>query len=180
MAFREQDPVGGTKITKALLVRTEDFENPRPNIKRPMLTIWLYLVEVNRVTRPGWSGVGYLDGKGHLPLDLHFLMTPWGDNAEDEYKILGKTMEALEANPILSGPLLHEDANWAPNEAVQIIAGDLGIDTLMQTFDSLQADYKLSVPYLSRVVRIDTKQTVVDTPVTTIVRGTTPSSTPNP
>jgi hypothetical protein len=45
-------------------------------------------------------------------------------------------------------------------------------------WDSLQADYKLSMLYLARVIRLDTHQLPVDTPVATIVRGTVPSTTP--
>jgi hypothetical protein len=189
MCFKDEDPVspmGGTKPkTKAMLVRSEDFDTPRDLISTPMLTIYLYRVEVNRITRPGWSGVGYLDGQGHLPLDLHFLITPWGDNAEDEYKILGKSMQCMEQNPILTGPLLFESGGasglpptWGKNDAVQVVTDELAVADISQIFDSLQRDYKLSVGYLARVVRIDTSQGVMDTPVTTIVRGAVPSSTP--
>jgi hypothetical protein len=178
MHFREEDPVDGPKKTKVLLVRTEELEDPNSLIGRPALTLYLYRVDLNRVMRPAWSAVGHMDGRGHLPLDLHFLLTAWGDNPEDEYRIIGKTMECLEAMPILSGPLLYESADWAPNEGIQLVIDDITTEALMRTFDSLPADYKLSVPYLARVVRVDTRQLATDVPVTTVVKGTVPSVKP--
>ena len=183
--FVNDEPVAG-KNTKAKLVRTEDFENKGARIPRPALSIFLYRVEINRTMRPSWAAVGSLDGRGHLPLDLHFLLTPWADNAESEYLVLGKTMECLEATPILSGPLLYEPpstptppfpfARWAPNEAIQLIAEEITTEAVMRTFDSLEADYKLSVPYVARVVRVDTRVGETDKPVTSIVRGAAPSA----
>jgi hypothetical protein len=185
---RDEDPVSppgsGKPKTKAYLARSEDFDNTKPNFKPPTLSIFLYRVEINRVTRPGWSGVGNLDGQGHLPLDLRFLITAWGDNAEDEYRLLGKAMQTLEATPILTGPLLYEPAplpappTFNPNEGVQVVHDDLSTADIFQIFDSLQSDYKLSVPYLARVVRIDTKVLPVPAPVANVIRGVVPSSTP--
>src|SRR3954470_5382110 len=101
-------PVPG-KTTKANLVRTEDFDRTSLStiIVRPALSIFLYRVDFNKTMRAAWSGVSHLDGQPHLPLDLHFLLTPWADNAEAEGAILGRAMQALDATPIISGPLLH-------------------------------------------------------------------------
>ena len=87
-------PVPG-KTTKAYLVRTEDFDRNAIStvIVRPALSIFLYRVDFNKTMRAAWSGVTAHDGIPHLPLDLHFLLTPWGDNAESEGAILGRAMQ---------------------------------------------------------------------------------------
>lgn len=174
MAFDEQQPVPPKK-TKAILVRTDDLA-PRSAPKvigAPALSIYLYRVDFNKIMRAAWSAVGSVDGKGHLALDLHYLLTAWGDNAEHEHLILGRAMQALEQNPIFSGPLLYSpnvpagtEPQWSTTEAVQIMLEEISTEALMRTFDSLPTDYRLTVPYIARVVRIDTRQTNAVPPVT--------------
>ena len=117
-AFAEEEPVPGKK-TRAVLVRTSDFEetNAATNIGSPALSVFLYRVDPNKVMRAAWSAVGSLDGTAHFAVDLHFILTPWADNAEFEQRILGKAMQCLETTPLLSGPLLHPSADWAAGKA---------------------------------------------------------------
>lgn len=168
-------PVPG-KTTKAVLVRTEDFDSTSIStvIVRPALSIFLYRVDFNMTMRAAWAGVTAHDGVPHLPLDLHFLLTPWADNAEAESSILGRTIQLLDATAILSGPLLHQSGDWAPNEAVQVLIDELSTEAVMRTFDSLPADYRISVPYIARVIRMDARRATPSPDVTTLVTGTAP------
>lgn len=95
--FEDQQPVAGKK-TKAVLVRTSDFEagNVPTSIGSPALSIFLYRVDFNKVMRAAWSAESGQDGRAHLGLDLHYLVTPWSENAEDEHRILGGAMQCLE------------------------------------------------------------------------------------
>lgn len=174
LAFTERQPVTG-KNTRAVLIKTDDM---KPNqvqsaIGPYALSIFLYRVDFNKAMRAAWSAVGSADGKGHLALDLHFLLTPWADNAEHEHLILGRAMQVLEYTPILSGPLLYAPSLPYPDEpqattieSVQILLEEISTEALMRTFDSLPTDYRLSVPYVARVVRIDTRETRMVPPVT--------------
>lgn len=116
--FEEQQPV--TKKTKAVLVRTSDFEQGSiaTSIGSPALSIFLYRVDINKTMRAAWSATSGQDGRSHLGLDLHYLITPWAANAEEEQRILGSVMQCLETTPILGGPLLHSSGEWEPSEAV--------------------------------------------------------------
>ena len=154
--FEDEEPVPG-RATRAVLARTEDLRTDENAgvIIPPALSLFLYRVDVNRTMRAPWSAVGSQSGRAHLPLDLHFLLTPWADNATHEHLILGRTLQCLETTPILAGPLLDPTAGWQPHEAVQIIHENLTTEDLMRTFDSLPVDYKLSAPYVVRVVRVD-------------------------
>lgn len=171
-------PVPG-KTTKAVLSRTEDFDVKKHGsaVVPPALSVFVYRVDYNKTMRAAWSAVGANDGRGHLPLDLHILLTPWAENAEYELRILGRAMECLEALPILTGPLLNPSTAWAANDGMQIVLEDLSTETLMRIFDSLQSDYKLSVPYVARVVRVDTAA-VTRPRVTTAMVGATPTPEP--
>jgi hypothetical protein len=170
------------KKTKAVLVRTADFEENAigTSIGSPALSIFLYRVDFNKMMRAAWSAVGSQNGLAHLPLDLHFLVTAWADNAEFEHRILGKAMQCLETTPILSGPLLYPSlfTNWAPNESIQIVLEEISTEALMRTFDSLPTDYRLSVPYIARITRLDSRQASLDPPVMIAITGLIPSAAP--
>ena len=177
-AFAEPPvPVSG-RTTRAFLIRTEDFDQTSNTsvIVRPALSIFLYRVDFNKTMRAAWSGVTYHDGQPHLPLDLHFLISPWADNAEDEHAILGRAMQCLDSTPILSGPLLHSSGQWAANEAVNLVMDEISTEAVMRTFDSLPTDYRISVPYIARVVRLDARQATPTLPVTTVITGKVPSA----
>jgi len=175
-AFAEEEPVPGKK-TRAVLVRTSDFEetNAATNIGSPALSVFLYRVDSNKVMRAAWSAVGSLDGVPHFAVGLHFLLTPWADNAEFEQRILGKAMQCLETTPQLSGPLLHPSADWAANETVQVVSEDIPPEAMLRAFDSLPTDYRLSVAYVARVVRIDGREATPTPPATTVVAGAVPT-----
>lgn len=155
-------PIPGV-TTKAILVRTEELvksDTGQLSFSRPALTLYTYRIDFNKSMRAAWAAAGTNDGRAHLPLDLHFLITPWGDDAEAEHRILGKAMECLELNPVLSGPMLYPDnvSNWLPADAVHIVQEDVSTEAMMRTFDTLPTKYKLSVPYIARVVRVDSRR----------------------
>lgn len=177
-AFLAQEPVPGTPSTVAL-VRTEDLTDTaiKQLIPDIGLSILLYRVDFNKTMRAAWSAASAADGKGHLALDLHYLLTPWATNAEHQHMILGRAMQVLEFTPILSGPLLYSPALppqpeydgeplAAATDSVQLVLEEISTEALMRTFDSLPSDYRLSVPYLARVVRIDTRAAAMAPPVT--------------
>ncbi len=167
---------GPGMTTKAVLVRTEDFKAAAGGrINSPALSIFLYRIDFNKATRAAWSAVGSLDGFAHLPLDLHYMLTPWASDAAIEHGIMGVAMQCLETTPILSGPLLTAEGGWAPNEGVQLVLEDTPTEWVMRTFDSLPTDFKLSVPYLARVVVLDGREQRGSPPVRTAILGLTAS-----
>lgn len=178
--FTDDPPIDGL-TTHATLVRTEDLVKTGSafNFPVPGLTLFFYRVDFNKTMRAAWSAVGSIDGRGHLPLDLHFLVTPWADNAEHEQRVLGKAMECLETTPIIAGPILFPDptVQWAPNDTVQVVLEEISTEAVMRTFDSLPINYKLSVPYLARVVRIDSKRVFPTPTVDEVVRKLKPALT---
>jgi uncharacterized protein DUF4255 len=178
--FATAPPGVFTRPPKAVLARTEDFDSAKATglIKPGVLSIFFYRVESNKTMRAAWSSVGSFDGFSHLPLDLHFLITAWADNPETELLMIGLAMQCLETNPILGGPLLAPAGAWTANEAMQVVLEDVPPDSMFRIFDSLQADFKLSVAYLARVVRIDGVVSNLAPEVTTVVAGSVPSVRP--
>jgi hypothetical protein len=175
-AFLDRQPVP-TKMAKAVLIRTEDLDGS--GIKNLVgdigLTILLYRVDFNKTVRAAWAARAEDDGRAHLALDLHFLLTPWADNAEHQHMIVGRAMQVLARVAMLAGPLLYEPALPSPDyndeprassvDSVQVLLEEISTEALMRTFDSLPGDYHLSVPYVARVVRIDSLAEIVAPPV---------------
>lgn len=171
LCFQERPPISD-RTTNVFLVRTEDLNRHESSlITLPALTLFLYRVDFNKTMRSAWAAMSHRDGETHLPLDLHFLLTAWAENADHEYRILGRAMQAIENIPILSGPLLDPITDWATHEAIQLCLEDIPTEDVMRTFDSLPVDYKLSVPYIARVVVVDGQQIRADGPVTAAVTG---------
>ncbi len=164
---------------KAVLVNTVDFEsgNVSNNIGSPALSIFLYRVDFNKVMRAALSATSAQDGRSHLGLDLHYLITPWAGNAEDEHRVLGRAMQTLESTPILSGPLLHSSGQWDGSESIQIVLEEVSTEAVMRTFDSLPTDYRLSVPYIARIMRLDGLVAAPQGPVITAIMGAVPTTT---
>ena len=95
-AFREVPPVSGTATT-AVLVRSNDLDLAAGTvIVFPALSILLYRVDFNKTMRASWSVVGNVDGTAHLPLDLHYLLTAWADNAQHEHQSVGGAEGAVD------------------------------------------------------------------------------------
>jgi hypothetical protein len=175
--FTDGDPPVPGKTTRAALVTSDDLDRGAGggfSTGSAGMSIFLYRIAPNGAMRAAWSAVGHVDGRSHLPVDLHYLLTAWAENADWEHAILGKAMQCLEDTPIISGPLLAPTADWAPNESVQVTIDDVGTETLLRIFDSIEGDFRLSVPYVARVIRIDGARARPSPPATTVVTGFVP------
>ncbi|NHN38318.1 DUF4255 domain-containing protein [Pseudomaricurvus alcaniphilus] len=152
--FRERQPIN-SRTTAVRLARTEDLDTEVSQlIQAPCLAVFLYRVDFNKTMRAAWSALASNRGESHLPLDLHYLIIAFGENADHEHRIIGRAMQCMENRPILSGPMLDPITNWASNESIQVCLEDLSTEDVMRTFDSLPLDYKLSIPYVARIAVI--------------------------
>lgn len=176
--FSAVEPIAGEN-SQAQLIQTENLQPGSPFLVRPSVSILLYRVDFNKTMRASWSAAGSVDGKAHLPVDLHYLFTAWADNADHEHRLIGRTMQIIEETGSLSGPLLHPDGEWSANEAVQLYLEDIATDDLMRTFESLACDFRLSIPYIARVVVVSTPTGDALPNVLTDVQGIRPGLGPN-
>lgn len=155
-----------------MLAGTEDFgkvnSSPIAVIQYPALSVYCYRISVDRETRPGWSAVATADGIPRLPLRMHLLIAAWDTVVESELEWLGLAAKVLESEPVLTGPMLHHTGDWGPADTIQIVADDLALDSMSEAFQALTTDYRLSLPYVVRVVRIDGEQRSTDGQVATV------------
>ncbi|WP_434620581.1 DUF4255 domain-containing protein [Arthrobacter sp. A5] len=154
--------VPGAAALDAFLASTNELKTMKTNsgqlVHQPAISVYCYRVSVDRETRAGWSAVGSIDGIPRLPLRMHFLIAAWAPNVEDELRFLGLAAQTLESESILTGPLLDSSGEWAAGDAVQIVSDDLALDSMSEAFQALSTDYRLSLPYLARVICIEGRQ----------------------
>ena len=86
------------------------------------------------------------------------LLTVWGREASLQHTIAGWMMRVLEDQPIFPAGLLNAVTPGAfrPDETVEVLLTELTNEDLLRIWDTLvQNVYQLSVPYVARVVRIE-------------------------
>jgi hypothetical protein len=156
----EQTTMSNNETLTFRVYTTDDFQSAE--ISRGV-SLFLYNVSINPAQRipPGRPRVGAAPRPRQLPLDLHFLLTPWADEASLQHEILGWTMRVLEDNAVLSVATLNtpSDDVFEPDETVEIIGTSLSIEDMLRIWDGIPGNFQLSVPYVARVVRIDSERT---------------------
>lgn len=109
---------------------------------------------------------GRLDAQGRrmqtiLPVELHFLLTIWAQEASLQHAIAGWTMRTLEDAPILPAGILNAAAegSFRPDEMVEIGLAELSNEDLLRIWEVLGLNsYQISIPYLARPIRIESTQ----------------------
>ncbi|MGO9428647.1 DUF4255 domain-containing protein [Rhodoblastus sp.] len=105
--------------------------------------------------RPGPQGQQY---RNQLPLDLHFILTAWAQDASLQHLIAGWMMRMIEDAPILPPGLLNQKYPnlFAADEGVALSAADLPNEEMLRMWEVIvEYNYQLSVPYVARFVKID-------------------------
>jgi hypothetical protein len=142
---------------------TKDFATPMET----GVSLFLYKAGRNELQRtpPAKPDPQGRPRRPQLPLNLYFLLTPWAKEASLEHEVLGWMMRTLEDSPILPAGLLNSAIAgvFDPEETVEIVPGDLTYEELFRIWDVLPNDYHVSVPYVARIVRIDSQFDVVQT-----------------
>jgi Pvc16 N-terminal domain len=133
--------------------RPADFSDDPPS---PGISLYLYRVSVNTVRRMLPRPVDQ-NGNRHrpaLPIDLHYLLTPWATMPETQQILLGWSMRVLEDTPLLSSALLNPDV-FLPDETVEIVSEPLPLQEIINIWDAFKPNFQISAAYSVRMVPID-------------------------
>lgn len=127
------------------------------------ITLYLYRVGANP-TRRNVPPRPQPDGRVFLPavaLDLYYLITAWAQDAEQQHRLLGWTMRALDDTPILPAGLLNsvmaEHDIFHPEETVELIFEPLSLADMATLWENLRPKGQLSVTYVARMVCLESK-----------------------
>lgn len=141
---------------------SKDFTN---NTISNGASLFPYRIYVNGSHRTPAGRIG-LDGKpqqSKLPIELHFLITVWGKDASLQNTLAGWIMRTLEDHPILPASILNSTVTdvFEKNETVDIALAELSTEDLFRIWDVLGVNvYQLSIPYVARIIDIDSIQSI--------------------
>ena len=102
-----------------------------------------------------------------LPLELHFMLTSWAKQASLQHEIAGWLMRTMEDNPILYPSLLnsYKPGVFFPDETVEVSLAQLSVEDMFNIWDVIiHHVYQLSVPYVARVVYLESSLSIQDGP----------------
>jgi hypothetical protein len=130
------------------------------DFSRPMatgLSVFVFQVCVDPVQRT--LPPAEPDHRRPLPLRLSFLLTAWAKDASTEHLLLGWGMRTIADSPILSSGFLNAAIPqvFRPQETVELSPGELTNDEVFQLWQVLPSSLQLSIPYLARVMRIESE-----------------------
>ena len=124
------------------------------------VSVFVYQVSVNKVQRTLPPSTP--QHRRPLPLDVWLLLTAWARDASTEHTILGWAMRTIDDNPILSSGFLNAAVPevFLPQETVELVPAELTNAEIFQLWQVLPNSLQLSVPYVARVVRVESELTV--------------------
>jgi hypothetical protein len=115
-----------------------------------VVTLYLHRVSINNHLR----NVRHGSPIGPLSLDLHFLLTVWSSEAATEHALLGWSMQQLHFHPFLDRGSLSEDAEWATDDTINVVPAELASEEMARIWEASGRGYRLSYPFLARILRI--------------------------
>lgn len=160
-------PLAGVSVQ---LATTKLFDS-LVTTSKPTITVFLYRVMEHSELRNAPRRV-LPDGattRPLLPLELCYLITPWGvrrddtpladsQAAQEEYRLLGVVLQALYDHSEISRAELVEDPTrpvWEPSDSAQLILESLPVEDHYRIWDASELAYRLSVTYRMRVVGLE-------------------------
>lgn len=111
--------------------------------------------------------------KPPMALLLRYLMTPWSGDQFTDHRILGRTLQTLYEDAIISGPSL-QGGLVGSSQALKVKLAPLQLEERSRIWHAIQRPYRLSLTYEVRVVNLDATTFETRPPVAT--RQLAPSS----
>jgi hypothetical protein len=167
---------GFSPTVKVSLSTPDEIKDDPPST--PAVTIFLYHVAVCGEMRNAprrHLGNGTIQ-RPSLPLDLHFLITPWANEPDKAYQIIGVIVNYLYDHAILTFGELQGAGVWSPDDTVEIVMESLPVEEHYSIWEPTDLPYRLSLTYLARVVGIDSAIVTGAAPV--VVANVNPQVTP--
>lgn len=127
----------------------------------PALTVFLYEIAEdpsakNRPPRRTNAPPDVSLQRAPLALILRYLLTPWSNHRLTDHHILGRAMQALHDNAIVSGPQLLGGL-LGTAEALKITLNPITLEERTRIWDAIEKPYRISASYDVRVVSIDSQ-----------------------
>lgn len=143
------------------VLSSSTFSSPESTIADGTVTLFLHRVTINNHLRNTRIGSAI----GPLGLDLHLLLTIWANDADDEHILLAWAMRELHQHSFLDRSSLSEEAGWAVDEQINIAPAELPPEEMARIWEAAHRGYRLSYPFVARVIRIQPEGSTDAAPV---------------
>jgi hypothetical protein len=141
------------------LFQAEQLQKPAEGV-----VVGVYLYRVDRsVTRQDRGLRVAPDGTylASLPLDLHYLVTPWSASADTSQRLLGWATSVLNDTPVIPTTLLNtfpaEQPVFGDHEQVELVWENLTLQDLYDVWQVASQRAAPSASYVARSVVIDSR-----------------------
>lgn len=138
-----------------------DFQKPKP--LEAGISLLLYRVDYSPVQR-NLQRSAAANGNQHrppLPVDLHYIATPWGRTSSGQQRLLGWCLRTLEDIGTLNASLLNHfggpDPVFQANETVDVVHEPIPMTDWPGLWDLLKPNAHVSVGYVARMVFIESE-----------------------
>ena len=132
------------------------------------ISLLLYRVAINQTQRnlPPRNAPDGTRYRPPLPVDLHYLLSAWSDDADTQQSLLGWAMRLLEDTPVLPGNLINpftpEKPVFRADESVELICDPLPLEQWLALWATLTPKAAASMTYIVRMVQIDSDKPMPD------------------
>lgn len=138
-------------------------------LDKPMaegVSLCLYRVVLNAMGRnlpPRRTSDG-LCWRPSMPVDLHFLITPWASDGERQQRLIGWLLRFLEDTSVLPAGLLNsvmsEPDIFRDDEVAEIVLDSLPLADYLGLWDKFTPQWQTPLTYVVRMVELDSTLSV--------------------
>lgn len=138
-----------------------DFEAPM----NEGISLYLYRVTVN-ASRRSLPPTVTPEGRRMrppIPLDLHYLLSAWGQSYDTQHRLIGWAIRELENTPVIPAGVLNSTGPEAdvfrPDETVELVCDPLALADMINLWETLKpkSNRPLSVNYVARMIAIESR-----------------------
>lgn len=155
----------------------EEFPDAKIELLRPAdfaggmaegISLLLYRVAINGTQRnlPPRIAADGTRFRPALPVDLHYLLSAWADDADVQQSLLAWAMRLMEDTPRLAGnlinPFMPAESVFRADESVELICDVLPQDQWLALYDRFAPALCASMTYVVRMVQIDSDKAMPD------------------
>ena len=148
----------------------EEFPDAKIELLRPAdfaggmaegISLLLYRVSINGTQRnlPPRIAADGMRFRPPLPIDLHYLLSAWADDADIQQSLLAWAVRVLEDTPRLSGsvinPFMAAPPAFRADESIELMCDPLPLDAWLALADRFAPAIYASMTYVVRLVQID-------------------------
>jgi hypothetical protein len=146
------------------LYQAKDFQSPM----QEGVSLYLYRItpagEIrNYPPRIAPDGRKY---KQLLPINLHYILSAWAQEAAKQQRLLGWAMRILEDTPVLPSGVLNQSGpetdTFRPNEIVDLIMETISIYDMGAIWDVSKPNVQPSVGYIARMIGLESQLEITE------------------